>query len=346
MLVQWVDASSQGRCALVGLGAAVGVFEFGWTDQVGAQFGPWAGRGLVPGRVVKQARDLVVVVTDEGELQAEVSGRFRRAVVDAAGFPAVGDWVAVQLVRTGRAVVEAVLPRRSVFARQAAGGVAAWASGAEPVIVLNKADLAADLAHAVAVTVAAAPGVAVLATTALDADGVEALLPYLCPGRTIAVLGSSGVGKSTLVNTLLGAQRLATGPVGEAAKGRHTTTARELVRLPGGALLIDTPGLRELGLWADEDSLDRTFDDIDALAPACRFPDCRHQQEPECAVRAAVAAGRLDPERLASYLKLRHELEVLAARKDEKAHRRHEKAVGRDFAVRRQEVRRNKPGSR
>ena len=146
--------------------------------------------------------------------------------------------------------------------------------------------------------------------------------------------------------SLLGDLRLATGPVGQAAKGRHTTTARELVRLSGGALLIDTPGLRELGLWADEDSLDRTFDDIDALAPGCRFPDCRHHQEPDCAVRGAVAAGRLDPERLASYLKLRHELEVLEVRKDEKARRLHEKSLGRDFAVRRQEVRRNKPGSR
>ena len=173
----------------------------------------------------------------------------------------------------------------------------------------------------------------------------QALKPYLFPGRTIAMLGSSGVGKSTLVNTLLGERRLATGPVGQAAKGRHTTTARELVRLPGGALLIDTPGLRELGLWADEDSLDRTFDDIDALAPTCRFPDCRHQQEPDCGVREAVTAGRLDPERLASYQKLRHELEILEIRKDEKTRRRHEKAVGRDFAVRRQEVRRNKPGS-
>lgn len=357
----------------------MGVAEFGWTDERGAQFGPWAGQGLVPGRVVKQARDLALVVIDEGEIQAEVSGRFRRAVRDAAGFPAVGDWLAVRLVPDGRSVIEAVLPRYSVFARQAAGGAAeaqvvaanvdvvfmvagldgdwsvrrieryvttAWASGAEPVIVLNKADLAADLADAVAATRAAAPGVTVLTTTALDADGVDVLRSYLTPGRTIAVLGSSGVGKSTMVNTLLGDRRLATGPVGQAAKGRHTTTARELVRLSGGALLIDTPGLRELGLWADEDSLDRTFDDIDALAPGCRFPDCRHQQEPDCAVREAVAAGRLDPQRLASYLKLRHELEVLEVRKDEKARRHHEKALGRDFAVRRQEVRRNKPGGR
>ena len=185
----------------------MGVTEFGWTDQHAARFGPWAGQGLVPGRVVKQARDLAVVVTDEGETQAEVSGRFRRAVVDAAGFPAVGDWVALRLVPDGRSVIEAVLPRRSLFARQAAGGVAeaqvvaanvdvvflvagldgnfsvrrieryvttAWASGAEPVIVLNKADLAADLAHAVAAAAAAAPGVAVLTSTALDADGLQA----------------------------------------------------------------------------------------------------------------------------------------------------------------------------
>lgn len=354
-----------------------GLTLFGWTEARAREFAPWAGQGLVPGRVVKQARDLAVVVTDTGDVQAEVSGRFRRAVADASGFPAVGDWVAVRRAPDGRSIIEAVLPRHGVFARRAAGGAAdaqvvasnvdvvflitgldgdfsvrrieryvttAWASGAEPVIVLNKADVAEDPAAAVAAASASAPGVRVVTTSALDGAGVESLLPHLAPGRTVAVLGSSGVGKSTLVNTLLGDGRLATGAVGASSKGRHTTTARELVRLPGGALLIDTPGLRELGLWADADDLDRTFDDVDALAPACRFPNCRHEREPGCAVRVAVDEGRLDPERLDSYLKLRRELEDLEVRRDEKARRRQEKAAGRDFAARRHEVRRNKPG--
>lgn len=357
------------------------VTHLGWTAERAAEFTPWAEQGMVPGRVVKQARDLAIVVTAEGERRAEVSGRFRRVAGDAAHFPAVGDWVALRLVHPGRAVIESVMPRHSVFVRKAAGSAAeaqvvaanidvvflvtgldsdfsvrrieryvttAWASGAEPVIVLNKADLAMDLAGAVAASLAAAPGVAVLTTTAHHADGVDALRPYLVPGRTVAVLGSSGVGKSTMVNTLLGEQRLATAPASDAAegRGRHTTTARELVRLPGGALLIDTPGLRELGLWADTDDLDRTFDDIDALAATCRFPDCRHLGEPNCSVRAAADAGDLDPARLRSYLKLRRELQDLEIRRDEKARRRLDRATGRDFAARRHEVHRNKPGFR
>ncbi|MGB7961453.1 MAG: ribosome small subunit-dependent GTPase A [Propionicimonas sp.] len=221
----------------------------------------------------------------------------------------------------------------------------AWSSGAEPVIVLNKADQREDLADVVAATAAVAPGVAVVTTTALGAGGLDPLQPYLVPGRTVALLGSSGVGKSTLVNRLLGEDRLATGAVSDAhaGRGRHTTTVRELVRLPGGAFLVDTPGLREQGLWADADALDRTFEEVDGFARACRFHDCGHHHEPGCAVRAAVDAGALDAERLASYLKLKCELENLEARKDEKSRRRVEKALGRDFAVRRTEVKRNRP---
>ena len=353
--------------------------EYGWNAAFAAAFGEFAGTGLIPGRVVKQARDLSTVVTEDGESEAEVSGRFRHEARGPVDFPAVGDWAAVRAVPGGRAVIEALVPRRGAFTRKAAGEAVeaqvvaanvdtvflvsgldgdfnlrrieryvttAWSSGASPVIVLNKADLRPDdLAAAEAEAAAVAPGVPVVAVRALDEGGLDALRPFLAPGRTIAFLGSSGVGKSTMINRLLGEERFATAAVSDAeeGRGRHTTTSRELVRLPGGALLIDTPGMRELGLWADDDGLDRAFDEIEALASRCRFPDCGHEREPGCAVRAAVESGALDAGRWRSYLKLRRELRFMELKKDEKTRRQHEKAVGREFAVRLKEVKRNKP---
>jgi ribosome biogenesis GTPase len=221
----------------------------------------------------------------------------------------------------------------------------AWSSGADPVIVLNKADLRPDLADVVAETAGVAPGVPIVAVRALASGGLDGLTPFLLAGRTVALLGSSGVGKSTMINRLLGEERFRTAAMSDAAagRGRHTTTGRELVRLAGGALLIDTPGMRELGLWADDEGLDRTFDEIDVLAAQCRFPDCGHEHEPGCAVRAAVESGAIDVGRWQSYLKLRRELRFLELKKDEKTRRQHEKAVGREFAVRLKEVKRNKP---
>jgi ribosome biogenesis GTPase len=352
--------------------------EYGWDEHLAAQFAPFAERGLAPARVVRQLRERSTLVSERGELAGEVSGHFRHAAVGPADYPAVGDWAAVRSVARGRALIEALLPRRSAFTRKAAGEAveaqviaanidsvflisgldgdfnlrrieryvtAAWSSGAAPVIVLNKADLRPDLRDIIAETAAVAPEVPIVTAAALEEGGLAGIIPFLLPGKTVAVLGSSGVGKSTMINRLLGWERLATSAVSDAAagRGRHTTTARELIRLPGGALLIDTPGLRELGLWADDDGLDRTFEEIDRLAARCRFPDCRHEAEPGCAVRAAVEAGMVAVERWESYLKLRRELRALELRKDEKARRRHEKAVGRDFAARLKEVKRNKP---
>lgn len=355
--------------------------DYGWDSTFRATFAPFGAQGLAPGRLVRQARDLSTLLTADGEVAAVVSGRFRHHATGPTDFPAVGDWVAIRPGDGGRATIEAVLPRRSAFTRKAAGEAAkaqvvaanvdtvllvsgldgdfnprrieryvttAWSSGASPVVVLNKADLCRDLADAVAGVVAVAPGVTVVTTSALDADGVAALAPHLAPGRTVALLGSSGVGKSTIVNALLGEDRVATGEVSDprAGRGRHTTTARELVRLPGGTLLVDTPGLRELGLWADDDGLGRAFEDVDQLAARCRFPDCRHDREPGCAVMAALEAGELDERRVASYRKLRRELEHLESRKDERSRRRQERAAGRDHATRMKEVRRAKPGCR
>ena len=351
--------------------------EYGWDENRAASFAPWAGQGLLPGRVVRQLRDRSTIVTGDGELAAEVSGRFRHGASGPADYPAVGDWVAARPAGGGRAAIEAVLPRRSAFTRKAAGEAveaqviaanidtvflvsgldgdlnlrrieryvtAAWSSGAAPVIVLNKADLRTDLEEVAATAAAVAPEVPVVAVSARGGNGLEALTPFLVPGMTVALLGSSGVGKSTMINRLLGEDRFATSAVSDAGagRGRHTTTARELVRLPGGALLIDTPGLRELGLWADDEGLDRTFEEIDRLAARCRFPDCGHEQEPGCAVREAVEAGAVAVERWESYLKLRRELRFLELKKDEKTRRQREKAVGRDFAVRLKEIKKHK----
>lgn len=352
--------------------------DLGWDERFADGFAPFAERGLVPARVVRQLRDLSTVVTTLGEIEAEVSGKFRHEAAGPADYPAVGDWAALRMVEGGRAVIEALLPRRSAFTRKAAGEAVeaqvvaanidtvflvsgldgdfnlrrieryvttAWSSGARPVLVLNKADLRTDLPDVAAAAAAVAPDVPVLTASTFAAGGLDGLIPYLEPGKTLALLGSSGVGKSTIINRLLGEERFATAAVSDAreGRGRHTTTARELVRLPGGALLIDTPGLRELGLWADDDGLDRTFEEIDRLAARCRFPDCGHEQEPGCAVRAAVETGVVDHGRWESYLKLRRELRFLELKKDEKTRRQREKAVGREFHARLKEVQRNKP---
>jgi ribosome biogenesis GTPase len=352
--------------------------EYGWDTALAAAFEEFAGEGLAPARVVRQSRDRSTLITVAGESAGEVSGRFRHQANGPSDFPAVGDWVAARPGPDGPALIEAILPRRSAFTRKAAGEAVeaqivaanvdtvflvsgldgdfnlrrierylttAWSSGADPVIVLNKADLRPDLEGVVAETAGVAPGVPIVAVQALTEGGLEGLRPYLSAGKTVAFLGSSGVGKSTMINRLIGRERFRTAAMSDAAagRGRHTTTERELVRLPGGALLIDTPGMRELGLWADDDGLDRTFDEIEALAARCRFPDCGHEHEPGCAVTAAVESGVLDAGRWQSYLKLRRELRFMELKKDEKTRRQHEKAVGRDFHARLKEIKKNKP---
>jgi len=325
----------------------------GWTPRFAAAFDTLSEPGTRPARVVREDRERYRVRNEAGERSAELAGRMRHGVRNRLDLPAVGDWVAVRDGGGGSDVVVALLPRATAFVRKVAGETteeqivaanvdtvfvvmglddnfnvrrieryltAAWESGAMPVVVLNKSDLADDPEGAVAEVESVAAGAEVVAVSAIGAGTPEALARWLVPGRTVALLGSSGVGKSTLVNALLGAARMETGEVREAdSRGRHTTTHRELVVLPGGSLLIDTPGMRELQLWGDEDAASATFPEIVALAEQCRFGDCRHETEPGCAVRGALEDGTLDEARFESWRKLQRELRFLETKTDARA---------------------------
>jgi ribosome biogenesis GTPase len=333
--------------------------RFGWTPEREAEFQEHAELGCFPARVAVEHRSAYVLYAEAGELRAELAGRLRHLGVT----PAVGDWVAVRPPGT----IVAVLPRHTVFSRKEpweltehvlavnADAVfvvssltrdlnlrrlerylaAAWESGAQPAIVLTKLDLCDDLAAALAAVESVAFGVPVHAMSAITGEGLDELLPYLAPGRTVALLGSSGVGKSTLVNRLAGAELLATQELRADGRGRHTTTHRELVVLPGGALVLDTPGLRELQLWEAADGLDQTFEDVASLAAGCRFGDCAHEREPGCAVRQALATGALPAERFESYRKLQREQARLERKLDQRLRAEFGQQIRRDTRRRR-----------
>jgi ribosome biogenesis GTPase / thiamine phosphate phosphatase len=299
---------------------------------------------LVPARVMAAHKEIYTLHTGNEEVLAQPTGNLRYSTNSAAGLPATGDWVAVQVVRGGRAAIHHVLARRTRFSRKIPGNrsaeqvvaanvdtifvvmsldhdfsprrlerylVSAWESGARPVIVLNKADTCDRVVELLSQAEAAAPGADVHVVSALDTATLEPLRAYAPCSKTVALLGSSGVGKSTLVNALLGKQALRTAEVrARDSKGRHTSSRRELLRLPDGGLLLDTPGMRELQLWSAGD-LAGTFADIAEASSRCRFRDCQHRHEPGCAVRAEVPHDRLD-----SFHRLRRELHHLELRTD------------------------------
>ena len=316
--------------------------DLGWDDGFAAALEPHD--NCIPARVSAQHRGEYDVLTEAGELRAHVAGRLRHEASSGEELPAVGDWVALR-----ETTIHAVLPRRSAFLRKVAWSqteaqvlaanldtifvvtgldadfnvrrlerylTLAWESGANPVIVLTKADLCDDPLARLLEAEQVAVGVPAHVVSNLTGEGLDQLAAHLRPAQTVALLGSSGVGKSSLLNRLLGDDVQATKELAEDGTGRHTTTARQLFRLPGGALLVDTPGLREIQLWSADEGIHEAFADVDELAADCRFNDCAHMREPGCAVQAAIDEGRLPRQRLQSHRALQRELARLARKQD------------------------------
>jgi len=328
--------------------------ELGWDGARAEEFAAWRDKqSMQAGRVAIEFNHNYRVYVDDGEIEAVAAGRLKHHAQSRADLPAVGDWVAVRKrPDEDRGAIQAILPRRSKFSRRGAGNVTgeqvvaanvdvvflvmgldhdfsvrrlerymllARESGAAPVVLLTKPDMCDDVPARVADVVSTARDLPVHVLNPRSSEGVDRVGAYLTPRVTGALLGSSGVGKSTIINRLVGRDIRKTREVrAEDSKGRHVTTHRELIRLPGGGLIIDTPGMRELQLWDVNEAVRETFDEIEALAAECHFSDCRHREEPRCAVKAAVAEGRVPQARYESYLKLQDELAHLAAQQDER----------------------------
>lgn len=323
----------------------------GWNERFDQHYLQFANEGMTAARVSRQDRDSYVIYAGGRALRAAVTGAFRQRAQRRGDFPVVGDWIAVRPLQTEpRATIHAVLPRMTAISRKAAGrGVdeqpiaanvdlvliccgadrdfnlrrverylaLAYASGASPAILLTKIDLADDAQRKREALEEIALGAPVINIGAPEGVGVEEARRMIAVGRTAVLLGSSGVGKSTLINALLVRDEMRIGHVrAHDGRGRHTTTHRQMLRVPGGGLIIDTPGMRELQLSADSADVAAAFDEIGALAAKCRFRDCTHRQEPGCAVLDAVQRGELDVSRLEGYHKQNAELKYLERRGD------------------------------
>jgi ribosome biogenesis GTPase / thiamine phosphate phosphatase len=328
--------------------------QLGWDSFFEEGFSSYQNGSYIVGRVALEHKGMYRLFTEHGDLLAEVTGKLRHFSSERQDFPAVGDWVVITArPEEQKAMVHAILPRKSKFSRKQAGQtteeqiVAAnvdtvflvnalntdfnlrrierylllsWESGANPVIVLSKADLCDDINEKISEVESIAMGVPIYAISAERNNGLEQLLHYIQEGRTVALLGSSGVGKSTLANALYGEEKQEVKTIRyDDDKGRHTTTHRELILLKEGGIVIDTPGMRELQLWVADDGMDHSFSDIEELASQCRFRDCQHETEPDCAIQAALSNATLDKARYLNYVKLQRELAYLARKENQRA---------------------------
>jgi ribosome biogenesis GTPase len=318
--------------------------SLGWNPFFQRHFSDLQQPALLPARIVEQLNQFHRVRSEAAEYLAEIAGRIRHRAAGPEGLPAVGDWVAITpRPEEGRARIEFLLPRQTKLARKAAGRQQSeqiiatnldivfvvsslnrdlnlrrierylslvWESGAQPVVLLNKSDLCANAEAFAADVAGSAPGVPIHLLSAMQGTGIETIRAYLAPGKTAAFIGSSGVGKSTIINTLAGTTSLRVQPAREDDdRGRHTTTSRQMIFLSDGGIVIDTPGMRELQLWDSNEGVGQTFDDIVALAQGCKFRDCSHQGEPGCEVERAIQNGTLERERLDNHHKLQAELQ-------------------------------------
>ena len=331
------------------------LLKLGWDQQFEEAFTALERDDLVPGRVAVENRDNYIVMTGDGEYMAEITGKLRFSVLDAADLPKVGDWVACSVFENDRnGVIHEILPRRTKFSRRTAGKkteeqvlatnintifivqsldnnfnlrrmerhlVMVYEGGSRPVVILNKSDICPDPGAYVARVKSVLPGIEVLAVSAYSGEGLQNMSQFLSEGETIAFIGSSGVGKSSLINRIMGEELLRTQEIRLAdSRGRHTTTRRELILAPEGGLLIDTPGIREFQVWESTEGIDETYSEIIDLSAGCRYSDCTHTCEAGCAVIAAVSEGRITQGRYESYLKLRKELNFLAEKQAQKGY--------------------------
>lgn len=350
--------------------------KYGWNDYWQAQFNEYQDK-LQPGRIIRQHRQLYHLIGEAGEYEATLSGRYRHHLDDSREYPTVGDWVGFEPVNgEPKGVIQQLFLRRTAFVRNTPGEkteaqvVAAnvdkiflvsaldddfnlrrveryltevWESGATPVIILNKIDKCDDPDLYADKVAEIALGVDIVMLSATENIGFEQLAGYLKPQQTIALLGSSGVGKSSIINRLLGYDKMKVNEISdEKSKGRHTTTHRELTLLDNGTILIDTPGMRAIRLWSNEHSLEQSFADIDELAHECRFVDCEHDTEPGCAIKAALEDGSIDQKRFDNYLKMKKEMTSLERRKSDLG-RHLDKVRGKKFAQRIKEVKKHNP---
>lgn len=327
---------------------------YGWDSFFEAYFSEVTGDGHIPARVSLEHRNYYELYSSAGELTAEKSGKLFYQAEDTNLLPAVGDWVVINpLQNEDKAVIISVLPRKSKFSRKKAGATTeeqivaanvdmvfimsslnqdlnlrrieryltlAWDNDVKPVLILSKADLVSDIFEKLALVQDAFPGTDAHAISSVKKAGIDELLPYFEGNKTAAVIGSSGVGKSTLINSILNWKKMEVSDISlYKDKGRHTTTHRELTLVPGGGLIIDTPGMREIQLWEGSEGLSELFGDIEQLALECKFTDCKHESEPGCAIKSAIKKGELDEKRFKSYKKLLNEVSYFERKQDKKA---------------------------